>query len=70
MKRKNKYIYYKVFQGNYGYGWEDLMFCETYSDYTYKDRAEYKQFKENIKLYHENERGVFFRIIHRKELNN
>lgn len=28
-KRKNKYIYYKVLQGNYGYGWDDLCFYDT-----------------------------------------
>lgn len=61
--RTNKYIYYAVIQGNYGYGWDDL---------TYYDKSQpgwYKEMREDLKAYRENERGVPHRVIDRRELN-
>ena len=54
--RKTKDIW--VVQGNYGYGhgWEDVTAAETW-----------KEAKENIREYRENERGVPFRVIRRRE---
>ncbi len=53
----NKYLYYYVLQGHYGYGWEDLTQSENY-----------KEIKNDLKAYRENERGDY-RIISRRELN-
>ena len=65
--RRNKYHYYKVLQGNYGYGWDDLIYLETNSTGVALDEKEKKDFWVNKKLYRENERGVRFRVIFRKE---
>ena len=52
----------QVLQGNYGYGWDDLCY--------YEDNPEgWKEQRADIKAYRENERGVPFRIITRKEPN-
>ncbi len=53
---KTKLIY--VVQGNYGYGhgWEDVTAAETW-----------KEAKANLREYRENERGVPFRSIRRRE---
>lgn len=61
----NKYTYYKVIQGNYGYGWDDEDFHETDSAYCCKDR---QLFKTNLKAYQENGGGQY-RVVHRRELN-
>ena len=58
MKKQNKYSYLVVLQGNYGYVWEDLTASE-----------DYREIKQNLKDYRENEGGTY-RIIHRRELNN
>jgi hypothetical protein len=54
--RKTKDIW--VVQGNYGYGhgWEDVTAAETW-----------KEAKQNIREYRENESGVPFRVIRRRE---
>jgi hypothetical protein len=57
-----KFITIKVLQGNYGYGWDDLF----YFDDTPEGRKEQKGI---LKDYRENEPGVPFRIITRKEPN-
>ncbi len=58
MKRKNKYQYLYVLQGNYdGYGWEDLTVSEHRKDV-----------RADLRSYHENEGGRY-RIIRRRELN-
>ena len=57
MKKQNKYRYLVVLQGNYGYGWEDLTASE-----------DYKEIKQDLKDYRENEGGKY-RIINRRELN-
>ena len=55
--KTNKYIYLNVLQGNYGYGWDDLTASESY-----------KEIKQNLKAYRENEGGLY-RIIERREIN-
>jgi hypothetical protein len=62
-----KYTYYKVIQGNYGYGWDDEDFHETDST-GYMPQADRDAFKENLRLYHENGGGTY-RVIRRRELN-
>lgn len=54
MKKKNKYQYLYVLQGNYGYG---HGFGESY-----------REVKENFKAYRINEGGNY-RIIKRREIN-
>ena len=55
----NKYSYLYVLQGNYGYGhdYEDLTAAESY-----------KEIRQNLKEYRENEVGNY-RVIKRRELN-
>lgn len=47
----------KVLQGNYGYGWDDLV------EYDKEDSAELKQ---DLKSYRENERNAQFRVVTRR----
>jgi hypothetical protein len=63
----NKYTYYKVIQQNWGSGWDDVDFYETDSTY-YMNRETRLQFKENLRLYRENQ-PIPTRVIKRKELN-
>lgn len=69
MNKINKYTYELILQGFYGYGFEDLLSLETDSTYTAKDKKERAEFKENVKLYRENERGRVFRVIRRRTKN-
>ena len=55
-KRKNKYEYLYVVQGNYGYGWDDLISTENY-----------REAKARLKDYRENEKKYSHRMIHRRE---
>ena len=57
MKNQNKYNYINVLQGQYGQGWEDLCADESY-----------KEIRQNLKEYRENEGGSY-RIIQRREHN-
>lgn len=66
MKKPTKYVYYKVIQGNYGYGWDDEDYHETSSDYTLTG-ANKLRFRENLKAYQENGGGVY-RVVNRREL--
>ena len=61
----NKYTYYKVIQGNYGYGWNDEDFHETDSTYWPKNIDLYKA---NLTAYRLNGGGCY-RVINRRELN-
>lgn len=61
--RENKYIYYKVLQGNYGYGWDDLCSYDT------SDPGQMKELRDDLKSYRENE-GVPLRVIRRRELRS
>ena len=54
----NKYSYIKVVQGYYN-GWEDVTYAENS-----------KEAKSNLKEYRDNCKGVSFRIISRRVLNN
>ena len=54
-----KYIYYKVLQGNYGYGWDDLCSYDT------ADADEMKELRDDIKSYRENEH-IPLRVIRRR----
>lgn len=57
--RTNKFTYLFVLQGNYGFGdgWEDLCASETY-----------REVRDNLRDYRENEGGRY-RIIQRREPN-
>lgn len=61
----NKYTYYKVIQGNYGYGWDDEDFHECDSSYRPLDR---NLLHTNLKAYQENGGGCY-RVVKRRELN-
>jgi hypothetical protein len=63
----NKYTYYKIIQGNYGYGWNDEDAHETDSS-GYMPQPARAALKENIRLYRENGGGVY-RIVKRRELS-
>lgn len=56
-----------VLQGNYGYGWDDLI---EYDVPSIRDYEEYKkvtaEIRQDYKDYQENEQGVAHRIIHRR----
>ena len=65
--KRNKWEYNKVLQGNYGYGLEDLISMETDSTGYCKDKKERDDFKQNVRLYRENERGIPHRVIFRRE---
>lgn len=53
--KTNKFDYYSVLQGNYGFGWEDLT------------AGTRREMLTNLKEYRENEGGTY-RIINRREL--
>ena len=59
----NKYIYEKVIQGNYGYGWDDLCVYDT------ADPQQMKECRDDYRAYKENEPGVTHRVIRRRVLN-
>lgn len=63
---KRKYLYYKVIQGNYGTGWDDVDFyeCDSTGFMTKETR---ELFKENLRAYRDNE-PVSHRVIKRREL--
>ena len=47
MKRKNKYLYLYVLQGNYAHGFEDLCASESW-----------REMRDNLREYRENEGGA------------
>lgn len=55
-RKATKYVYLKIVQGNYGFGWEDL----TASENTREARA-------NLREYRQNEPGYAYRLISRRE---
>ena len=61
MKRKNKYLYLWVIQGDYGYGWDDL------SQYDFKNG---KEMLYDFTAYRQNEPEYNHRFIQRRELND
>jgi lipopolysaccharide assembly outer membrane protein LptD (OstA) len=62
-----KYNYYKVIQGNYGYGWHDEDFHETNASFEFASKEDKELFKANYRAYREN-CGGGYRIIKRREL--
>ena len=64
--KKTKYSYFKVIQGNYGYGWEDLVSYRTNSQGDFETTQERSEMKQNYKAYRENERSARHRVIFRK----
>ena len=66
MRKTNKYNYCYVLQGNYGFGWDDLVHYK--KDNCTCDLKAFREAKNDIKAYRENERQASFRIIERKEL--
>lgn len=63
LQTRNKYVYLyviQVFSGK-GYGWEDLSAAE-------QTPKGFREVKEDIKLYRENQPGTY-RLIKRRELN-
>ena len=63
MKKVPKTIPVKVLQGNYGYGWDDLI------EYDAKDTKEMKELRDDFKTYRENEPNALHRIISRRISN-
>lgn len=61
--KTNKYNYYYVLQANYGYGWDDIVWYDTH------DTEQMLSIKRDLRSYRENEPGVPFRIVQRRELN-
>ena len=57
----NKYTYYKVFQSNIGYGWDDEVF------YDKSNKEQMKELREDIKAYRAE--NIRIRVIERRELN-
>ena len=64
MKKQNKYSYFYVLQGNYGYGWDNLMEWDKS-----KDDLPYRSSREHLTWYRQNEKQALHRIIERRELN-
>ena len=56
VKKQNKYEYLYVVQGNYGYGWEDLISSE-----------DHREAKARLKDYRDNEKKYSHRMIQRRE---
>ncbi len=59
-KKPTKYVYCRVLQGNYGYGWNDLIWCDK------NDPKEVAEFRDDVKTYRQEERGVSFRVVERR----
>jgi len=64
MKKQNKYRYLTILQGNYGYGWDDLMQWDKN-----KDDLIFISSLEFLCWYRQNEKQALHRIIKRRELN-
>lgn len=60
----NKYNYLTVLQGNYGYGWDDLMSWDGK-----KDDLVFRSSREHLHWYRQNEKQSSHRIIKRREIN-
>ena len=60
--KKKKYTYWSILQGNYGYGWDDLIW------YDRSKPEQIAEIKYDLKSYRKNQPGAY-RIIRRRELN-
>lgn len=56
----------RVLQGNYGYGWDDLCEYEITGDFE-KDKETFKEIRDDVKAYRENEPQYEHRVITRFE---
>mgnify|MGYP001060149986 CR=1 FL=1 len=63
MKRKNHY--YKVLQGNYGCGWEDLAQYPATPNGLFADRSIREEAQEDIKAHRDNEPHPFRFVVRR-----
>lgn len=54
--KQNKYIYCKVIQSNFGYGWDDE------ATYNTADKDEMDEYKSDMKAYRQNARENDYRI--------
>lgn len=61
-----KYTYYKVIQGNYGFGWDDEDFHECNSAFRPLNR---QLLRDNLMTYRVNGGGDY-RVVKRRELTN
>ena len=61
--KQNKYNYYHVLQGDYGYGWDDVCFYDS------NDKEQMKALVRDIKTYRESEPKFAHRVIQRREPN-
>ena len=64
MKKQNKYSYLTILQGNYGYGWDDLMQWDDN-----KDDLVFMSSRDHLYWHRQNEKNASHRIIKRRELN-
>ncbi len=62
IKKQPKWIYLKVIQADYGYGWDDIGFYHT------NDRQDMAEMRGDLRSYRENE-PASFRIINRRVPN-
>ena len=68
--RKRKYIEVRVLQGNYGSGWDDLCEYEIPEDWEEAKKV-YKEIRDDVKAYRENEPQYPHRVVSRKKpINN
>ena len=68
--RARKWIEVEVLQGNYGQGWEDLVEYEIPADWEEAKKV-YKEVKDDVKAYRENEPQYAHRVVTRKKpINN
>lgn len=54
----NKYDYYRIIQGNYGYGWDDEDAHECDSTGFIRNTEARNLLRENLRLYRENGGGL------------
>lgn len=64
MGRKRTRNIIEVIQGNYGYGWDDLV-CYEFTGEDEKDLAMHKELRDDYKSYLENEVDYPHRIVTR-----
>lgn len=68
--RARKWIEVEVLQGNYGQGWEDLVEYEIPADWDEAKKV-YKEIRDDVKAYRENEPQYAHRVVTRKKpINN
>ncbi len=58
-KKKNKYQYLKVLQGDFGYGWDDIIAADS------NNPDEIRLFRDNIRIYRREDPRPY-RVISRR----